>query len=478
MTKQVAILMKKQLLQDEIYLFQPAKAIIGHNYGNCFQTKDQTYFKADTITLMKTKEELCYYYPIDDKDLLEKFSCNNIELCMEEYFDDASQKVYLGTTNHTENHIEISPMSTQELSELLHAKKIESTNLEEKDNQDTDKKTEQDINIIISNYENNNIRIDIDVEELEAYVRERIFGQDEHLKGIITLLAMNYRTSNPQEIKKGLLIGPTGCGKTEILNIIADYLAIPFTNYSAPDLSSAGYVGKDIDDILRRTYFNAFKDVEQAENGILFIDEIDKLARNHDQEINPQPSLLKLIEGHEYSVKVAPEVEITIDTSLMSILCGGAFEDLEKEKRKNLGFIQNNLSTKNRDKYTNQELINYGLMPEFIGRMSNVFFLNQLTDEDLANILLHSKISPLLLEQARIQKEFHVNLRWDQSYIQEIIAQSRELNSGARSLKRLVASSLIDLEFELLKKKNQNRFSEAVVSQETLEDNKVYTLKK
>ena len=152
MTKQVAILMKKQLLQDEIYLFQPAKAIIGHNYGNCFQTKDQTYFKADTITLMKTKEELCYYYPIDDKDLLEKFSCNNIELCMEEYFDDASQKVYLGTTNHTENHIEISPMSTQELSELLHAKKIESTNLEEKDNQDTDKKTEQDINIIISNY--------------------------------------------------------------------------------------------------------------------------------------------------------------------------------------------------------------------------------------------------------------------------------------------------------------------------------------
>ena len=289
---------------------------------------------------------------------------------------------------------------------------------------------------------------------------------------------MNYRTSNPQEIKKGLLIGPTGCGKTEILNIIADYLAIPFTNYSAPDLSSAGYVGKDIDDILRRTYFNAFKDVEQAENGILFIDEIDKLARNHDQEINPQPSLLKLIEGHEYSVKVAPEVEITIDTSLMSILCGGAFEDLEKEKRKSLGFIQNNLSTKNRDKYTNQELINYGLMPEFIGRMSNVFFLNQLTDEDLANILLHSKISPLLLEQARIQKEFHVNLRWDQSYIQEIITQSRELNSGARSLKRLVASSLIDLEFELLKKKNQNRFSEAVVSQETLEDNKVYTLKK
>ena len=161
---------------------------------------------------MKTKEELCYYYPIDDKDLLEKFSCNNIELCMEEYFDDASQKVYLGTTNHTENHIEISPMSTQELSELLHAKKIESTNLKEKDNQDTDKKTEQDINIIISNCENNNIRIDIDVEELEAYVRERIFGQDEHLKGIITLLAMNYRTSNPQEIKKGLLIGPTGCG--------------------------------------------------------------------------------------------------------------------------------------------------------------------------------------------------------------------------------------------------------------------------
>lgn len=210
----------------------------------------------------------------------------------------------------------------------------------------------------------------------------------------------------------------------------------------------------------------------------MFIDEIDKLARNHDREINPQPSLLKLIEGHKYSVEIAHEVEITMDTSLMSIFCGGAFEDLEKERKTNIGFTKNNQTTQNRDKYTNQELINYGLMPELIGRMSNIFFLNQLTDEDLTNILLHSKISPLLLEQARIQKEFHVNLRWDQSYIQEIITQSRELNSGARSLKRLVASSLIDLEFELLKKKNQNRFCEAIITQETLTNNKVYTLKK
>ena len=267
-----------------------------------------------------------------------------------------------------------------------------------------------------------------------------------------------------------ILWGPPGVGKTTLAQIIAAKLETPFYTLSAV---TSGV--KDVREVIEKARKGRFFG---SVSPILFIDEIDKLARNHDQEINPQPSLLKLIEGHEYSVKVAPEVEITIDTSLMSILCGGAFEDLGKEKRKSLGFIQNNLSTKNKDKYTNQELINYGLMPEFIGRMSNVFFLNQLTDEDLAKILLHSKISPLLLEQARIQKEFHVNLRWDQSYIQEIIAQSRELNSGARSLKRLVASSLIDLEFELLKKKNQNRFSEAIVSQETLEDNKVYTLKK
>ena len=484
MTKQVAILMKKQLLQDEIYLFQPIKAILGYHYVDLFRTDDQNYyFNANRITMMNSDTELGYSYVISEKDLTEKLSCNDINLCMEEYFDDASQKIYIGTTNHAENHIDISILSPKELDELLHNKNIESTNLEEKNNsepknQDIDKQTEQDINIIISSNENSNIRIDIDVEELEAYVKERIFGQDEHLKGIITLLAMNYRTSNPQEIKKGLLIGPTGCGKTEILNIIADYLGIPFTNYSAPDLSAAGYVGKDIDDILRRIYFNAFKDVEQAENGILFIDEIDKLARNHDHEVNPQPSLLKLIEGHEYSVEIAQGTTLSMDTSLMSILCGGAFEDLEKEKKNNLGFMQNAPYLKTKDKYTNQELINYGLMPEFIGRMSNVFFLNQLTDEDLANILLHSKISPLLLEQARIQKEFHVNLRWDQSYIQEIIMQSKELNSGARSLKRLVASSLIDLEFELLKKKNQNRFCEAIISRETLENNKIYTLKK
>ena len=101
---------------------------------------------------------------------------------MGEYFDDASQKIYIGTTNHAENHIDISILSPKELDELLHTKKIESTNLEEKfdpepQNQDIDKQTEQDINIIITNNENSNIRIDIDVEELEAYVKERIFGQ-------------------------------------------------------------------------------------------------------------------------------------------------------------------------------------------------------------------------------------------------------------------------------------------------------------
>lgn len=217
MAKQVAILMKKQLLQDEVYLFQHTKAILGYDYDICFRTSDQIYFNADIITLMNSENELCYYYVIDDKDLIEKLACNDINLCMEEYFNGASQKVYLGIANHKENHIEISSLSSQELNELLHAKKIESTNSEEKDNQDTNKKTEQDINIIRSKYENNNIRFDIDVEELEAYVKERIFGQDEHLKGIITLLAMNYRTSNPQEIKKGLLIGKLDAENQEFL---------------------------------------------------------------------------------------------------------------------------------------------------------------------------------------------------------------------------------------------------------------------
>ena len=150
-----------------------------------------------------------------------------------------------------------------------------------------------------------------------------------------------------------------------------------------------------------------------------------------------------------------------------------------KERKTNIGFTKNNQTTQNRDKYTNQELINYGLMPELIGRMSNIFFLNQLTDEDLTNILLHSKISPLLLEQARIQKEFHVNLRWDQSYIQEIRKKKNVRNYRIGNAIEVIDKTNKDgSPYEVLGLNNNKMFMPTVASMDTINTSKYKIIRK
>lgn len=153
-----------------------------------------------------------------------------------------------------------------------------SSSKKDKNNSDTILKEKTSVFLdSTSDKENKNIRRDIDTDELEAYLKERIIGQDEKIEELVTVIADNYKTSNPHLIQRPLLIGPSGVGKTETLKLMAEYLDIPFTRYSTPTLSGSGYVGNDIDDILGLAYYNSGRKEKICNESLIFLDEFDKI---------------------------------------------------------------------------------------------------------------------------------------------------------------------------------------------------------
>lgn len=538
MYNQIAIIMKLIEVDDELSFYIPLSIVEGKEQENDIFVVGDGY-KLAHIKNATDETDYYYYYPIEKSDLMDRYEVDDyseFKLCAEVFLEEIKDYIHIGIKKKNIKKFDIyttpkknfelifkNPIYTnafgketfqiteegfsfllecntiEEIKEYFKKRKEELIKFrklsEEKGLAEIEFDSEGSIskieaknnievsspNINISNKSNKKYRIDIDVEELEAYLKERIIGQDDNLKGIINTIAMNYKTTNPKEIKKSLIIGPSGCGKTETFKVIAEYLKVPYTNYSAPDLTAAGYVGKDIQDLLKTIYENANKNIEKAKNSIVFIDEVDKISSkgtSSDNSVNPQASLLKFLEGHTYDVETSLRQYIKLDTGLMSIFCGGAFENIELEKnRKQIGY-GNNIQIPDKKTITNKDLENYGMKKELIGRLPLQYIFDKLTKEDLKNILLTSKISPLLIEKARIARDLNVELIYDDAYINKIINNALLLNTGARSLKGEVDKSLELAEFELQKKSNQGKYKKLIVSEETVNNNKVYTLKK
>ena len=538
MNKEIAVIFKKIDLDDNLFIFIPKQIVEGYEENNIFKTEDDyAFINTENATYDKINDTFDYYHNVTNKtDLLNHYECDESELklCKEVYLEELKDLIHIGIYNKETNKTNIYTIHKKKLGAIFknpiyqnnngsvtinlseeNLAYLTSTNSikEVKDYLTELKKNLKKFSVFSTNNEisevevnnegkaskivlnmseaknvntkatpkNNNYRIDIDVEELEAYVKERIIGQDDNLRGIINTISMNYKTSNPKEIKKALIIGPTGCGKTEVFRVISEYLKVPYTNYSAPDLTAAGYVGNDINDLLKNIIENANKDIKKAENSIVFIDEADKISlkgNTSDNAVNPQSSLLKFLEGHTYDVQMRLGQTNKFDTSLLSIFCGGAFENLElASEKQGIGFNHKILIPDKRI-ITNEDLIKYGMKKELIGRLPVQYIFNQLSEEDLKQLLLTSKISPLLIEKNRIKRDLNVDLEYDDSYIEAIINKAIELNTGARSLKGSVDRSLEDAEFELQKKSNMNKYNKLLVTGETVTNNKVYTLKK
>ncbi len=319
--------------------------------------------------------------------------------------------------------------------------------------------------------------------KIKASLDEYIVGQ-EYAKKVMSVAVYNHykrvgdTSQDGIEIEKSnmLMIGPTGCGKTYLVKTLAKLLDVPLAITDATSLTEAGYIGDDIESVVSKLLAAADNDVDRAEHGIIFIDEIDKIAkkRNANQRDvsgeSVQQGMLKLLEGAEVEVPVGASSKnamvpmTTVNTKNILFICGGAFPELDEiikerlNKAASIGF-----KSDLKDKYDNDENIlqkvttedvrKFGMIPEFLGRLPVMFTLEALTEDMLVRILTEPK-NAIIKQYQKLLSMDEVKLEFDQEALVSIAKSAKEKKVGARALRSIIEEFMLDIMYEIPKDEN------------------------
>lgn len=316
--------------------------------------------------------------------------------------------------------------------------------------------------------------------QIKGQLDDYVIGQ-EYAKKVISVAVYNHykrvvtNTMDEIEIDKSnmMMIGPTGSGKTYLVKTLARLLNVPLAITDATSLTEAGYIGDDVESVLSKLLQNADNDVEKAERGIIFIDEIDKIAKKqnaHSRDVSGeavQQGLLKLLEGADVEVPVGATNKnamvpmTTINTRNILFICGGAFPDLEGiikkrlTKQSSIGFNADLKDKYDRDsnilsKVTVDDLREYGMIPEFLGRLPVVFTLQGLTKEMLVQILKEPK-NAILEQYKKLLELDEVKLEFEDAALEAIAEKALEKKTGARALRAIIEEFMLDIMYEIPK---------------------------
>ncbi len=340
-------------------------------------------------------------------------------------------------------------------------------------------------------------------QEIVKILDDHVVGQEYAKKALSVAVYNHYKridsasslSADGIELNKSniLMIGPTGCGKTLLAQTLARILDVPFTMADATSLTEAGYVGDDVENIISRLLQAANYDIEKTQRGIVYIDEIDKIARKSEEGARSrdisgegvQQGLLKIIEGTVASVPTQPgrktsqQEYVQVDTKNILFICAGAFSGLEKiiaarGKGSSIGFgadVRSKDDTNRKDIFTGVEpddLIKFGLIPEIVGRLPVIAPLEGLTEEDLTRILVEPKNS-ISKQYQKLFELDKVELNFEPDALKEIAKKAIERKTGARGLRAITENILLDTMFDVPSQKNVKSVK---VTKEVLTKNK------